>query len=225
MQTRLLIVEDHPLYAEALQGAIERALPDVRVCHVPTIAEATKFLDSGERIALVILDLKLPDSTGLEGLIEIRARAPSLPILVSSAFDEPEVRHNIIVCGGAGFVPKATSKDVLLGAICDVLDGRKPSLQNGNGTNGTSHPLRPMARCGALTRQQLRVLQMLCKGLLNKQIAHNLGINESTVKAHVSEILRKLHVSSRTQAVVAISYLGETQTLDGGLWRVAPAQP
>lgn len=208
MQIRLLIVEDHPLYAEALQSAISRAMTNVKMFRVATIAEAVKVLADLKDIDLAILDLKLPDSSGLEGLIEIRTRAPSLPVLINSTYAEPDVVHNALVCGAVAFIPKATTKHVLLDAICDVLDGKKPGLRGESRLTGYSESTRPLTRCGALTRQQMRVLQMVCQGLLNKQIAHNLGINESTVKAHVSEILRKLRVSSRTQAVVTISNLG-----------------
>lgn len=212
MHSRLLIIEDHPLYAEALQSAITNALRPVETEHVQTIADAAERLRQKDQpLNLAILDLRLPDSNGFEGLITLRSLAPAMPILIMSAFAEPATIRTALVCGAVGFIAKATPKQSLIAAIRDVLNGKKPLLStsngNGDGGNGASDGVRPLTRCGALTRQQIRVLHMLNKGLLNKQIAHKLGINESTVKAHVSEIFRKLRVSSRTQAVVAISTL------------------
>lgn len=208
MQSKLLIIEDHPLYAEALQSAIVNALRPVETEHVQTIADAAERLRKKDQpVNLAILDLRLPDSNGFEGLIALRSLAPAMPILIMSAFAEPATIRTALVCGAAGFIAKATPKQSLIAAIRDVLNGKKPLLSNGDGSDGAGDGFRPITRCGALTRQQIRVLHMLNKGLLNKQIAHTLGINESTVKAHVSEIFRKLRVSSRTQAVVAISTL------------------
>jgi DNA-binding NarL/FixJ family response regulator len=210
MQSKLLVVEDHPLYAEALQRAISHAIVGVHTVIAPTIASAIEVLGDGTGIDLVILDLRLPDSNGLDGLIEIKAHAPCVPVIVTSAFADTDVINNVIVCGAAAFVSKSCETSVLMREISAILEGKKYTMSSfALNRHKTSEVVKSAIRSGALTRQQMRVLKLLCKGLLNKQIAHGLGINESTVKAHVSEILRKLRVASRTQAVVAVSHLSD----------------
>ncbi len=215
MQRRFLIVDDHPLYANALKAAISTAMADVRVIHAATLGEAARTLKGGLDFELVILDLWLPDTYGFEGLIELRMLRPALPVLINSAFADPDLVHNAIACGAAGFISKAAAPQDLLAAINEVLEGNVPLPE-------TYRPPQPQespesetlkVKLATLTQQQLRVLQMLCQGLLNKQIAHELGVGEATVKAHVSEILRKLGVCSRTQAVLGISKMNAPSDL------------
>ncbi len=209
MPTKFLIVEDHPIFADALRMTLVGALPNVCVVPVGTLAEAKEALESGDEFDLALLDLWLPDTHGFAGLIELRGHFPKLPIVIISAFADQDVVHKAIVCGAAGFIPKSARKESFLQAIQSVLAGE---------TVLPSDCLPPdfvakieldalTAKLQSLTHQQLRVLQMLCQGLLNKQIAHELDVGEATVKAHISEILRKLHVCSRTQAVLEVSKL------------------
>lgn len=205
MPKRLLIVEDHPIFADALALSIRSAMPDIHIEHADTVAQAkAAFYREEEGFDLVLLDLWLPDTHGFNGLIELRKLFPEIPIVIVSAFADPSVVHKAMVCGAAGFIPKSASKDALLQAIATVLAGDAcPPLEPVG-----SIELRSLTwRLKSLTQQQLRVLQMLCQGLLNKQIAYELVVCETTVKAHVSEILRKLSVCSRTQAVLEVSRL------------------
>ncbi len=205
MPTRILIVDDHPLFVEALKLVIQNAFPDAEIAEAASIDSARTGLDKDGPFDLVLLDLSMPGTRGLDGLIELRSRHPKLPIVVVSALEDRRIIHEVMTCGAAGFISKSTRGADLGNAILEVMAGsvvlpkgyEPPETDApGSSTNDLA------ARLATLTPQQVRVLQMLRQGLLNKQIAYDLGVGETTVKAHVSEILRKLKVSSRTQAVI-----------------------
>ncbi|EAU40094.1 probable two-component response regulator [Fulvimarina pelagi HTCC2506] len=208
--TTFLLIDDHPLFRDALRAAIEAAVPESEILETDTIeaaivacGEETKSFD------LALLDLTMPGVSGFEGLLELRARFPKLPILVVSALDDPKIVRRVLSYGAAGFVSKSAKKLDLATAITEVLSG-SVYVQDELIANGPEdHPdVDSLAsRVASLTPQQLRVLSMIRQGLLNKQIAYELSVGETTVKAHVSEILRKLNVFSRTQAVIEISKL------------------
>lgn len=205
MTPSILIVDDHPLFVEALKLVIEGAFPDVFVSEAASIDAARAALDKEGPFDLVLLDLSMPGTRGLDGLLELRTRHPRLPIVVVSALEDPRIIHEVMTCGAAGFISKSTRGSELGNAIREVMSGSlvlpkgyQPP-QTSALSSGTSQLT---ARLATLTPQQVRVLQMLRQGMLNKQIAFELGVGETTVKAHVSEILRKLKVSSRTQAVI-----------------------
>jgi DNA-binding NarL/FixJ family response regulator len=209
MLRKILIVEDHPLYAEALDLIICGSMADVRTIHAGTLSEAKDALQREQEFALVLLDLWLPDTHGFDGLIELRGLFPSLPVVIVSAFADQSVIEKAIVCGAAGFIPKSARKEALLQALGSALAGQM-TLPIGLEPTKSVPSLEATAltlRLRSLTPQQLRVLQMFCQGLLNKQIAFVLDVGETTVKAHISEILRKLSVCTRTQAVVEVSKL------------------
>lgn len=209
MSKRFLIVEDHPLYAEALRLTIRGSMSDVHIVHAATLSEAKALLREQCELDLVLLDLWLPDTHGFDGLIELRRQFPKLTIVIVSAFANENVVEKAIVCGAAGFIPKSASKEALLQALNNVLAGEL-TVPSGCLPTSAAASMQATAlthRIRSLTRQQLRILQMLCQGLLNKQIAFELDVGETTVKAHISEILRKLSVCSRTQAVAEVSKL------------------
>jgi DNA-binding NarL/FixJ family response regulator len=209
MPKKILIIEDHPIYAEALKAVIETSGVVDRVDHEQSLADAKDRLARAADYELALLDLWLPDTHGFEGLIELRKLFPKLPIVVVSAFADQAVVHKAIVCGAVGFIPKSQRKDALTASIRSVLGGGM-ALPPGYVPPEAAPALDLAALTGklsSLTHQQLRVLHMLCQGLLNKQIAFELDVGETTVKAHVTEILRKLSVCSRTQAVLEISKL------------------
>ncbi len=208
--TRFLIIDDHPLFREALQIAVQMAYPEVATVEARTVAEALDLLASQQPFDLALLDLNIPGVHGFEGLLQIRTRHPRLPVVVVSGHEEPRIISEALSYGAAGFIPKSVRKDELADAIRSVMEGAVYVP----GTFGGPPPAAErsdrgelMARLAKLTPQQLRVLQMLKQGMLNKQIAYELQVGETTVKAHVSEILRKLNVYSRTQAVIEVSKL------------------
>ena len=205
MPERFLVVDDHPLFLEALKLVLHGAYPDSIVHEATSISSAHAAFESYQLFDLVLLDLSMPGTQGLDGLLELRSRYPKQPIVIVSALEDPRIVHEVMTCGAAGFISKSMRGAELAVAIRGALAGDLvlPKGYNAPPTDslptGTSELTRRLA---TLTPQQVRVLQMLRQGMLNKQIAYELGVGETTVKAHVSEILRKLKVSSRTQAVI-----------------------
>lgn len=210
MTVRFLIVDDHPLFREALQLAIQSAYPEAEIVEANSVAAALESLSGDQPFDLLLLDLTMPGTRGFDGLIELRAARPKQPILVVSAHEDPRIVHEAMTCGAAGYISKSVRKRDLAEAIQDVMaglvvlpKGYEPPRTEGSATREPDLA----ARVASLTRQQLRVLQMVRQGMLNKQIAHELGVGETTIKAHVSEIMRKLNVVSRTQAVIEVARL------------------
>ncbi|MCK5934737.1 MAG: response regulator transcription factor [Fulvimarina manganoxydans] len=207
---KFLIIDDHPLFREALRMAVHAAVPESETLEADSIDVAIEVIGAdSNRLDLALLDLTMPGVSGFEGLLELRARFPRLPLLVVSALDDPKIVRQVLSYGVAGFVSKAAKKMDLAAAIREVLSG-SVYVQAGLIPDGPEdHPdiAAIASRIASLTPQQLRVLGMIRQGLLNKQIAYELSVGETTVKAHVSEILRKLNVFSRTQAVIEVAKL------------------
>jgi len=208
----VLIVEDHPMFCEAVQSAVQLALPDAAIREANSIKELAKTAADGESFDLILLDLMLPGVSGFDGLLLVRSRFPQSPILIFSALNDPKIAAEAIRMGAAGFVPKSASKKVMSEAIREIHTGNlyipKDMDREVRALLVERRQTKDIAiRVSELTPAQIRVLQLIRQGLLNKQIAHELGVGETTVKAHVSEILRKLNVASRTQAVIETSHL------------------
>ena len=206
---RFLIIDDHPLFREALLSAISLAFTDATAVEARSINEALSALAENPAFDLALLDLNMPGTKGFEGLLELRTQHPRLPVVVVSGHEEARIITEALSYGVAGFIPKSAKKAELAAAITEVMNGSVhvphgyDTPQNGN--HGPTSEL--IAKIASLTPQQVRVLQMTKRGLLNKQIAYELKVGETTIKAHVSEILRKLNVFSRTQAVIEVSKL------------------
>jgi len=200
----LLIADDHPLFRGALREAVNGLFDRVEVGEAGTFEEVTELLERGGDVDLVLLDLRMPGVRGFSGLMYLRAQYPGLPIIVVSANDDPAVIRSCMEFGASGFIPKTRGIEVLRAAIARVLQGGVWTPPDVDLTHGAdAETAATIARLATLTPQQVRVLMMLSGGLLNKQIAYELGVSEATVKAHVSAILQKLGVESRTQAVIA----------------------
>lgn len=207
---RFLIIDDHPLFRDALHSAVRMAYPDVDTVEARSISEGLDILSRPKPFDLALLDLNMPGVHGFEGLLQLRTRHPHLPVVVVSGHEEPKIISEALSYGAAGFIPKSVRKADLADAIKSVMDGAiyTPEGYEAPTADAESTDRADMVRkLAKLTPQQLRVLQMLRQGLLNKQIAYELQVGETTVKAHVSEILRKLNVYSRTQAVIEVSKL------------------
>ena len=205
-----VIADDHPLFRDALKGAVARLYPDATIAEADTTASLQTLIERGEEPDLLLLDLHMPGASGFSGLIHVRARFPALPVIVVSGNEEPGVMRRAIAHGASGYIPKSTSLDDMAKAIAQVLDGdvwlpaSAASLQP---THLAPDEADIARRLRELTPQQFRVLMMLADGLLNKQIAYELGVSEATIKAHMTAILKKLGASNRTQAVVAAAKL------------------
>ncbi|MBH0238621.1 response regulator [Methylobrevis albus] len=202
--TRFLIVDDHPLFREALQSVIQRDFPEADIEEAGSIDRAHQMLSSGLAVDLALLDLSMPDTQGFDGLLRLRTAFPRLPLVVVSALEDGRIVREALSYGIAGFIPKSVRREELGRAIGEVMSG---SVYVPEGVDASPEPAGSgrsdlVQKLKSLTPQQIRVLQMLRQGLLNKQIAYELNVGETTVKAHVSEILRKLGVYSRTQAVI-----------------------
>jgi DNA-binding NarL/FixJ family response regulator len=201
---RLVIADDHPLFRGALREAVSGVFGRADVAEAGSFDEVSKLLDKGGDVDLILLDLTMPGVRGFSGLMYLRAQYPSVPVVVVSANDDPAVIRRCMDFGASGFIPKTLGIEAMREAIVRVLKGgvwTPPDVDLEAGSDAQSAEL--MARLATLTPQQVRVLMMLSEGLLNKQIAYELSVSEATVKAHVSAILQKLGVESRTQAVIA----------------------
>ncbi|MGB7098487.1 MAG: response regulator transcription factor [Xanthobacteraceae bacterium] len=215
----LLIADDHPLFRGALREAVTGLFARAEIAEAGTFEEVSEVLDRGSDIDLILLDLSMPGVRGFSGLMYLRAQYPSLPIVVVSANDDPAVIRRCMEFGASGFIPKTLGIEALRAAIARVLQGEvwtPPDVDLTRRSDAETEAL--IARLSTLTPQQVRVLMMLSGGLLNKQIAYELGVSEATVKAHVSAILQKLGVESRTQAVIAAG------KIEAGQWPQVPAR-
>jgi DNA-binding NarL/FixJ family response regulator len=212
--TRLIIVDDHPLFRGALSQALASTLSNATIGEAQSLDELTQAVASGPDVDLVLLDLSMPGVMGLSGLLFLRAQYPELPVVVVSATEDRTTIRRCIEFGASGFVPKSEPVENIRAAVLAVLAGKiwTPADVDLVGVP-PSDTGELLTRISSLTPQQLRVLMMLSEGLPNKLIAHKLSVSEATIKAHVSQILTKLDVDSRTQAVIAIN------RLDGQDWR------
>ncbi len=205
----ILIADDHPLFRDALQRAVLAALPQAKVHSADSVHGLYALIEQYPDTDLLLLDLHMPDARGYSALAHIRGQYPGLPIIVVSGHEEAQVARRALAHGAAAYIPKSTAGDEIVHAIRAVLDGDvwlPPQLVGG------SAELKPdeadiAARVATLTPQQFRVLTMIAEGLLNKQIAWELGVSEATVKAHMTAIMRKLGVNNRTQVALAASQL------------------
>jgi DNA-binding NarL/FixJ family response regulator len=209
--TRLVIADDHPLFRGALREAVSGLFEKPDIAEAGSFEDVTRQLERGAEIDLILLDLSMPGVRGFSGLMYLRAQYPSVPIIVVSANDDPAVIRRCMDFGASGFIPKTLGVEAMRAAIARVLEGgvwTPPDIELGPSDEPTAGMI---ARLALLTPQQVRVLMMLSEGLLNKQIAYELGVSEATIKAHVSAILQKLGVESRTQAVIAAARIESGQ--------------
>lgn len=203
---RFIIADDHPLFRDALEQTISNSIKDLQIIQTGTLDSVIESLEGSEDVDLVLLDLKMPGVQGFSGLIFLRAQFPNIPVVVVSASEEAQVIKRVMELGASGFIPKSASMEDMQAAVQTVLAGEVWVPQNIDTENSDDDEESDVARrLTTLTPQQLRVLMMLRDGLLNKQIAYELSVSEATVKAHVSAILQKLKVDSRTQAVIVSS--------------------
>jgi DNA-binding NarL/FixJ family response regulator len=214
---RLVIADDHPLFRGALRESVGGLFGGVGISEAGSFEEVSGLLETTSDIDLILLDLTMPGVRGFSGLMYLRAQHPGVPVVVVSAHDDPSVIRRCMDFGASGFIPKTLDIDAMRNAIAAVLKGgmwTPPDVDLDSDTDVETSAL--LTRLSTLTPQQVRVLMMLSEGLLNKQIAYALQVSEATVKAHVSAILQKLGVESRTQAVIAASKIevGQWPTLD-----------
>ncbi|GFE64215.1 DNA-binding response regulator [Litoreibacter roseus] len=198
-----MVVDDHPLFCDALELTLRSVGDFADVATADRLEAALARIDTEETTpSLIVLDLNLPDVSGLDGLIRLKTKAGDTPIIVVSSMAENTIITGALKAGAMGFVPKHSNRSVFKDALAVISGGGIYTPAGFVETDTSSQTPDAMARLATLTNQQGRILQLICDGKLNKQIAYDLSIAETTVKAHVTAIMRKLGVQSRTQAVL-----------------------
>lgn len=218
MGYRIVLADDHPLFRDALRLTLRDAIADACFDEAGSLNEVISLLSEPHDVDLLLLDLKMPGVQGFSGLVLVRAQFPLVPVVIVSGSDDSSVIARAMSLGASGFIPKSTPVAQMHQAVSMVLDGGEwiPADVDLNATLD-SEADDIARRMSTLTPQQMRVLMMLREGLLNKQIAYELTVSEATIKAHVSAILQKLNVESRTQAVIAAA------RIDGEQFETGPA--
>src|SRR5438067_6675784 len=186
---RLIIADDHPLFRGALREAVSGLFERGEIAEAGSFDDVTRLLERAADIDLILLDLTMPGVRGFSGLMYLRAQYPTVPIIVVSANDDPGVIRRCMDFGASGFIPKTLGIETMRGAITRVFQGgvwTPPEVDLGAGADTETADL--LTRLTSLTPQQVQVLMMFSEGLLNNQIAYELGVSEATVKAHVSAI-------------------------------------
>lgn len=203
----IVISDDHPLLRSAIRQVISDGVPNINLLEAATLDETEMILGAANRIDLLLLDIHMPGMHGLTGLCFLRAEFPSVPIAIISASSAPRLIRQAVAHGASGYILKSSPVSEIREAINSLLAGEYwvPDLENNNDLKLEDSDR--AARLSSLTPQQFRVLRMVSEGQLNKQIAYQLNISEATVKSHVSAILQKLGVNSRTQAVILATRL------------------
>lgn len=201
--SQALVVDDHPLFCDALVLTLRSLCETTDVRTAASLGQAVDMIDTGFRPDLVLLDLNLPDVTGLDGLIRLKSTLGTCPVVVVSSMADNKMIAQALSAGAAGFVPKHSQRQEFHRALTAISRGESFAPESFVPGNTEQDPQsEAFDRLTSLTHQQSRILQLICEGKLNKQIAFDLSIAETTVKAHVTAIMRKLGVQSRTQAVL-----------------------
>ncbi len=216
----VIIADDHPLFRDALKQTLASALPGASITEVDSVEKLLETLAQNASADLILLDLKMPGEkgaaslSGLTGLMYLRSQHAEIPVVIVSASDNPSMIRRCLNLGASGFISKSLPVDQIRSAVKTILAGGVwfPDEVQRDAGGGELGEL--SVRLATLTPQQVRVLSMLGQGLLNKQIAFELSVSEATVKAHVSAILQKLGVDSRTQAVIAVNRIASVDGHD-----------
>jgi DNA-binding NarL/FixJ family response regulator len=218
---KILIADDHPLFREAICNVIVSGFEGSEILETDNLDTALDITRGNDDLDLILLDLNMPGMHGLNGLITLRNEVPTIPVVIVSAEEDKQIVLQAITYGAVGFITKSSPRPEMTRAIQQILDGNVylPSdiirTARENNTRRSRHEDNPVSPelLNSLTRRQLLVLERMSKGEANKQIAYNLNIAETTVKAHVSAILRKLSVHNRVQAILAASDVDFSQYL------------
>ena len=199
-----LIIDDHPLFCDALELTLSALDDFTEVVTADCMQAGLRTLEERGPIgpALILLDLNLPDVSGLDGLLRIKRAADKSPVVIVSSLTDNAIISGAIAAGASGFVPKHSGRAVFKEALAEIAEGRVYKPAGFVEAPQTDDLGQAMIRLSSLTNQQGRILELICEGKLNKQIAYDLSIAEGTVKAHVTAIMRKLGVQRRTQAVL-----------------------
>lgn len=197
---RALVIDDHPLFRAALVQVVSQMADNVSCAEAETLERAIQMISHHDGFDIILLDLGLPGASGLSGLLSVRDKAPTTPVVIVSATENSEVITQATRLGISGFLPKSAGRDEIRAALETVLAGGLHFGTTGSGGATAGGP--ELQAAESLTPRQLTVLRLLGEGKPNKQIAYELNISQETVKIHISAILRKLQVTSRAQAIL-----------------------
>lgn len=202
----VMIVDDHPLYSDALEAALEFGFEGCAIRKARTLQEALTLVEQGFAPDLVLFDLKLPDVSGISGFQKFRATAPDARILVISSLASCDLVQSLLEGGAMGFLPKDASIRTVHHAVSEIAAGHRyvPREYVGMAPGEETCIFKTAPELSVLTPQQVKILKLICEGMPNKEIAHQLSLAEATVKAHITSLLRRLDVRNRTQAVVLV---------------------
>lgn len=212
MAVQVLVADDHPLFREAIVHLLQRTITDVELNEASSLAHTREILEDNRDISLLLLDLKLSDTNGMDGLLFLKKTFPSLPVIVISAYDDKLVVQEALRYGASGFIPKHLGMDDIAAAIKMVLEGDVWFPGSGELQQDKETDERRQPDFTELTATQLKVLSLLRDGKPSKEMANILSVTEATIKAHLTEIYRKLNVRNRTQAVVVAKELEFPET-------------
>jgi len=206
---KILVADDHPLFRDAVINIISQTFPNSEIFESEDINSTLAFIKENSEIDLILLDLNMPGMSGLAGLLDLRNQFPTTPVVIISAETEKQVILQTIAYGAVGFIAKSSTKKTIGKALESILDGHvylPADIIRSEATVSTPKEFEVSPeKILLLTRRELMVLKNLTKGEANKQIAFNLNISETTVKSHVSSILKKLGASNRVKVVVGCS--------------------
>ena len=205
----VIVADDHPLFRTAIKEALQASQGETTFLEANSFESLQELVSKNQDVDLVLLDLHMPGVSGFAGLVYLCKRYPSVPVVIISANEDPMVIQRALDHGAAGFIPKSSNIKTITSAIGDILMGEiwAPVSKQSNLPGSNVSELELAERMSQLTPQQFRVLMSVSQGLLNKQIAFDMGISEATIKAHVTAIMNKLGVTNRTQAVMAANKL------------------
>lgn len=209
MTKKIIIADDHPLFSEALKGILSNVLPEADIDLAFDVEQLQKIAERNGETALLLLDLNMPGAVGFSALSWFIGNYPRTPVIMISASDDAGTVRKALDFGAAAYIDKSSGQTVIGECVLAVLSGQTglhPNLQISQ-RHTQLEAIDTASAIASLTPQQLKVTSMLVEGLLNKQIAYELNVKEATIKAHMTEIMRKLGVHSRTQAVLVLSQL------------------
>lgn len=205
---KILIADDHALYRDGLALRLEQIAPDAVILQASNYAQIFKIIKTDSDISIIILDIEMQDMPWLDALQMMHKMLPQTAIVVVSASEDGRTIRSVMATGVKGYIPKRSDAKVFDNALKLILDGGTyvpPILINNPPINNLSTKSTGLK---TLTNRQSQVLDLIAQGKSNKQIAYDMGVSESTVKLHINALLRSLHVSNRTQAVITAQKLG-----------------
>ena len=199
---KILIADDHALFRDGLRCLLEHVQDDTVVLEASTCRQALSISKEHEDIDLILPDLAMPDLNGFDAMAAIIEQVPAVPVAILSASENPVDMRRAYEEGAMGYIPKSHNNEIIEGAIRLMLSGGIYVPKAALGTSNMRQEGNEAVDGVYLTPQQKKVLMLMGQGKSNKHIARALNVAESTVKAHVSAILRSLNADNRTEAVI-----------------------